>query len=234
MPLIACELLFGAPYYYMKIPRELITLQENIAKSIILADRFDKIELVGGVDVAFGKRYAYGAFVVFSFPELKLIERATSRVRITLPYVPGFLSFREEPAVIAAYNKLRNKPDMILFDGQGIAHPRKAGLACAVGITLDKPTIGCAKTRLIGEYTDPKKTKGSASPLFYNDEIVGFVLRTKDDTKPIFVSPGHKISLKTAKQIALACCTKYRIPEPLRYAHTFSKINKRGTIKLQR
>lgn len=210
----------------MKIPQEFIKLQENIAKNIILADRFDKIELIGGVDVAFGKRYAYGAFVVLSFPGLKLIERAFSRVRITLPYVPGFLSFREEPAVIAAYNKLKNKPDMILFDGQGIAHPRKAGLACAFGITLDKPTIGCAKSRLIGEYTDPDKYRGSASPLFFNEQVIGYVLRTKDNTKPIFVSPGHKVSLATAQQIALACCIKYRIPEPLRFAHTFSKLSK--------
>jgi deoxyribonuclease V len=215
----------------MRIPKEFLIRQENIAKSIILADCFDKIELVGGVDVAFGKRFAYGAFAVLSFPELKIIEQESSKVRITLPYVPGFLSFREEPAIVAAYNKIKNKPDIILFDGQGIAHPRKAGLACALGITLDKPTIGCAKTRLIGEYTDPDKTKGSASPLFYNNEIVGFVLRTKDNTNPIFVSPGHKVSLATAKQIALACCIKYRIPEPLRYAHTFSKSNKQGKIK---
>jgi deoxyribonuclease V len=214
----------------LKIPKEFLIRQENIAKTIILEDCFDKIELVGGVDVAFGKRYAYGAFVVLSFPELKLIEQAFSRVRITLPYVPGFLSFREEPAVVAAYHKLKNKPDIILFDGQGIAHPRKAGLASALGITLDKPTIGCAKTRLIGEYTEPEKSKGFASPLFYNNEIIGFVLRTKDNTKPIFVSPGHKVALDTAKQIALACCIKYRIPEPLRFAHTFSKLNKQGKI----
>ena len=214
----------------MKIPQEFIKLQENIAKNIILADRFDKIELIGGVDVSFGKRYAYGAFVVLSFPELKLIERAFSRVRITLPYVPGFLSFREEPAVIAAYNKLKTKPDIILFDGQGIAHPRRAGLACALGITLDKPTIGCAKTRLIGEYTDPDKYRGSASPLFFKEQVIGYVLRTKDNTNPIFVSPGHKVALDTAKQIALACCIKYRIPEPLRFAHTLSKLNKQGRI----
>jgi deoxyribonuclease V len=215
----------------MKIPKEFLIQQENIAKTIILEDRFDKIELVGSVDVAFDKHYAYGAFVVLSFPELKLVERATSKVRITLPYVPGFLSFREEPAVIAAYNQLKSKPDIILFDGQGIAHPRKAGLASALGITLDKPAIGCAKTRLIGEYTDPEKLKGSASPLFYNNEIIGFVLRTKDDTKPIFVSPGHKVTLESAKKIALDCCIKYRIPEPLRYAHTFSKLVKQGKLK---
>jgi deoxyribonuclease V len=191
----------------MQIPKDYLKRQEEISQNIILEDRFDKIKFVGGADVAFSKRYAYGAFVVLSFPELKLLEHTFSMVLITLPYVPGFLSFQ----------KLTIKLDVILFDGQGIAHPRKAGLACALGVTLDRPAIGCAKTRLVGEYKVPRETKGSASPLFYEDTTVGYVLRTKDNTQPIFVSPGHKVSLETAKQIVLACCTKYRIPEPLRY-----------------
>ena len=213
----------------MRIPKDYLAFQECIARSIILEDRFDQIKLVGGADVAFGKGYAYGAFVVLSFPDLKLVEHKLSRVKITMPYVPGFLSFREEPAIVAAFKKLKIKPDMILFDGQGIAHPRRAGLACALGVTLDLPAIGCAKTKLVGEYTNPEKVKGSASPLFFNKAIIGYVLRTRDNTNPIFVSPGHKVSIETAKQIALACCIKYRLPEPLRFAHTFSKLNKRIT-----
>ncbi len=212
----------------MRIPKDYLIRQENIAKSIILADKFDKINLIGGADVAFDKKFAYGAFAVLSFPGLKLIEHKFSKVRITMPYVPGFLSFREEPAIVAAFNKLKNKPDIILLDGQGIAHPRRAGLASALGITLDMPTIGCAKTRLVGEYSRLGATKGSASSLIYQGKKVGYVLRTKDNTNPIFVSPGHKVCLATAKRIALACCTKYRIPEPLRFAHTFSKLNKRN------
>lgn len=211
----------------MRIPKDYIIRQGNIARSIILADKFDKISLIGGADVAFGQKYAYGAFTVLSFPELKLIEHKFSKVRITMPYVPGFLSFREEPAVVAAFDKLKIKPDIILLDGQGIAHPRSAGLASALGVTLDIPTIGCAKTRLVGEYSSFGATKGSASPLIYKNKKIGYVLRTRDNTNPIFVSPGHKVCLATAKRIALACCTKYRIPEPLRFAHTYSKLNKR-------
>ncbi len=212
----------------MRIPKDYLIRQENIAKSIILADKFDKINLIGGADVAFDKKFAYGAFAVLSFPGLKLIEHQFSKVRITMPYVPGFLSFREEPAIVAAFNKLKNKPDIILLDGQGIAHPRRAGLASALGVTLDISTIGCAKTRLVGEYSKLGFNKGSASPLNYQGRKVGYVLRTKDNTNPIFVSPGHKVCLATAKRIALACCSKYRIPEPLRFAHTFSKLNKRN------
>uniref|UniRef100_A0A7C6ED65 Endonuclease V n=1 Tax=candidate division WOR-3 bacterium TaxID=2052148 RepID=A0A7C6ED65_UNCW3 len=208
----------------MPIPKEFIVRQRDIAEKIVLKDQFEKIELVGGADVAFDKRFAYGAFVVLSFPELKLIEQVSSKIKITFPYIPGFLSFREEPAIVTAYKLLKNKPDIILFDGQGIAHPKRAGLACALGITLDRPTIGCAKTRLIGEYTEPPKTKGSFSLLLDNEQIIGYVLRTKDNTRPIFVSPGHKVSLITAKRIVLACCTKFRIPEPLRYAHSLAKI----------
>lgn len=210
----------------MAIPKEFIMRQKEIAQKLILKDQFNKIELIGGADVTFGKKYAYGAVVVLSLPELRLIEKVCSKVKITLPYVPGFLSFREEPAIVAAYNLLKNQPDIILCDGQGIAHPKRAGLACALGITLNKPTIGCAKTRLIGEYTEPPKTKGSASLLLDNGEVIGYVLRTKDNTRPLFVSPGHMICLETARKLVLACCTKFRIPEPLRYAHTFSKLNK--------
>jgi deoxyribonuclease V len=212
----------------MRIPKDYLIRQANIAKNIILADKFDKIKLIGGADVAFGQKYAYGAFTVLSFPELKLIEHKLSKVRITMPYVPGFLSFREEPAIVAAFNKLKIKPDIILLDGQGIAHPRSAGLASALGVTLNIPTIGCAKSKLIGEYSRLGSTKGSASSLIYQGKKVGYVLRSKDDTNPIFVSPGHKVCLATAKKIALACCTKYRIPEPLRFAHTFSKLSKRN------
>ncbi len=212
----------------MRIPKGYIIRQTNIAKNIILEDEFDKINFVGGADVAFDQKFAYGAFAVLSFPELKLIEHKFSKVRITMPYVPGFLSFREEPAIVVAFNKLKIKPDIMLLDGQGIAHPRRAGLASALGLTLDISTIGCAKTKLIGEYSRLGATKGSASPLIYQEKKVGYVLRTKDNTNPIFVSPGHKVCLATAKKIALACCTKYRIPEPLRFAHTFSKLNKRN------
>lgn len=214
----------------MQIPKDFLAQQENIAKCIILEDKFKVVKSVAGADVAFDKNYAYGAFVVLSFPELRLLELRTSKVRISLPYVPGFLSFREAPAIVAAYNKLKIKPDIILFDGQGFAHPRRAGLACALGLILNKPTIGCAKTKLIGEYTEPKTNKGSLAPLFDNQQIIGYALRTKDNTKPVFVSPGHKTSFLTAWTITLACCTKYRIPEPLRYAHTISKLNKQGRL----
>ena len=135
------------------------------------------------------------------------------------PYIPGLLSFREAPILLRAFRKLKNNPDVILFDGQGIAHPRSFGLASHMGLILDKPSIGCAKSRLVGEYGSVENTAGAYSKLIYGNKIVGVVLRTKNNTKPIFVSPGHKTNLTFAIRIALKTCCGYRIPEPTRQAH---------------
>ena len=135
------------------------------------------------------------------------------------PYIPGLLSFREAPILLRAFRKLKNNPDIVLFDGQGIAHPRRFGLASHMGLVLDKPSIGCAKSRLVGEYSSVENTAGAYSKLIYGNKVVGVVLRTKKNTKPIFVSPGHKINLSLAIRITLKTCCGYRIPEPTRQAH---------------
>jgi deoxyribonuclease V len=148
--------------------------------------------------------------------------------KLSFPYVPGFLAFREGPAIIAAIKKLFHIPDLILVDGQGIAHPRQFGLASYIGVRLDIPTIGCAKSRLIGDYKEPGNKKGSWSPLGLGDDIVGAVLRTKDNVRPLFISPGHRTDVKSAILLTLSCLGNYRIPEPIRCADIHSKIIKKG------
>jgi deoxyribonuclease V len=144
------------------------------------------------------------------------------------PYVPGFLTFREGPVLIKVIKKLSIKPDVILFDGQGIAHPIRLGIASHIGVLLNTPAIGCAKSRLIGEYKEPKLRRGAWSPLTYNNNVVGAVLRTRDNVRPLFISPGHKIDLKASIDIVLNCISKYRIPEPLRRADYLSRRVKRS------
>ena len=182
-----------------------------------------------GVDAAFSEDLVYAAACLYRYPELTLQEQASAAGKLRFPYVPGFLSFREGTAIIAAIRKLTVKPDVILVDGQGIAHPRGIGIASHLGVLLNIPAIGCAKTRLVGEFEEPGRRKGSWSELVYECRIVGAVLRTKDSVRPLFVSPGHKIDLDSAVRITLNCIGKYRIPEPLRCADMLSKKLKSGT-----
>ncbi|MEO0102311.1 MAG: deoxyribonuclease V [candidate division WOR-3 bacterium] len=205
----------------------LIQEQERLRKKVSLKNEFKKLVIIAGADCAFDEENIYCALALFSFPEIKPIEIKTSRVKLRFPYIPGFLSYREKGAYLKTYKKLKNKPDVILFDGQGISHPRGFGLASHLGVLLDKPTIGCAKSRLVGEYKMPDKSRGSFSPLIYQDEIVGYVLRTQNDVAPLFVSPGYKIDFATTKEIILKSAIKYRLPEPLRIAHIISQSLKR-------
>jgi deoxyribonuclease V len=154
---------------------------------------------------------------------MHLIEETYAVTETLFPYIPGFLSFREGPVIINALKGLRKKPDIILFDGQGIAHPKGLGIASHIGVLLNAPTIGCAKSRLVGTYEEPGTKKGAYSSLLFIEEIVGAVLRTKDNVKPLFVSPGHRIDIQGSIDIVLACSQKYRIPEPLRRADFISK-----------
>ena len=179
----------------------------------------EKIKTIAACDVGYKDGVAHGVVVVFSYPDLKLEEKAEVTNRFSFPYVPGFLTFREGPITLQAFAKLKAKPDAVLFDGQGIAHPRGMGEAAHLGLWLNIPSIGCAKSRLYGEYKEPGKKKGSYSYLVAEGKRVGAVLRTKAGTKPIFVSPGHRVDFKSSIQIVMNCVTKYRIPEPLRYAH---------------
>lgn len=179
--------------------------------------------LIAGVDGAFIDDKSIGTACLYTFPELRLVEGTYSVLSTTFPYISGFLSFREGPAIIEAIDKLTHKPDLILFDGQGIAHPKNFGIASHIGVLLNIPSIGCAKSRLIGIYKEPGMKKGQWSELIFRDQIVGSVVRTKDNTRPLFVSPGHLIDIISAREIVIACTTKFRIPEPLRRADIISR-----------
>ena len=179
-----------------------------------------EVKYVAGVDLGFEDNYkiSKAAVVILSYPKLELVEKAIARIPTAFPYVPGYLSFREIPAILAALSQLKQTPDLILCDGQGLAHPRRFGLACHLGVLLDLPTIGVAKSRLTGIHEDIPSEKGSYKPLIDNDETIGVVLRSRTNVKPIYVSIGHKISLPTAIDYTLGCLTKYRLPETTRWA----------------
>jgi deoxyribonuclease V len=159
------------------------------------------------------------AVAVLRYPELDVLETAIARRPTTFPYVPGLLSFRELPAVLEALEQLREPPDLLLCDGQGIAHPRRLGIASHLGLLVDLPSIGVAKTRLCGMHEEPLNQRGAWTPLWAEGEIIGAVLRTRPGVKPLYISPGHRISLDTAIQLVMACCTRYRLPETTRHAH---------------
>ena len=201
-------------------PREAMRLQERLRRRVVLQDRFDAIRTVAGADLAFDPATdtAFAGVIVYRFPELMEIERRTARRKLRFPYVPGLLSFRESPILMAALARLRNEPDLILIDGHGRAHPRLFGIACHIGVLFDKPAIGCGKSLLVGEFRDPGKRAGSTSPLVFHDEVVGTVLRTRDGVKPIFVTQGHRVSLETAVRLVRACVDGFRIPKPTREA----------------
>jgi len=201
--------------------RDGVALQERLRARVVIGPLSREVRIVGGVDAAFGKGEGriYAAVVIFSYPDMEPIEEATASSDVLFPYIPGLLSFREGPAIIDAYRKLSTKPDLLIFDGQGIAHPRRFGIASHMGVLLDLPTIGCAKSRLVGEYREPGLKRGDFSPLFLAGEEVGAVLRTKEGVRPVFVSPGHMIDLETSVKMILTMCKGYRLPQPTRIAH---------------
>ncbi|HEC93491.1 MAG TPA: deoxyribonuclease V [Candidatus Atribacteria bacterium] len=202
-------------------PTEAIQLQKELKKKVSLNKSFYEIKKVAGADVSYYKNKMIAGIVILKFPQFEIIEREFSVSPATFPYIPGLLTFREGPSLLAAFKKIKKEPDIILFDGQGIAHPRRMGIATHLGIFLDKPTIGCAKSRLSGEYTPVGEEKGSYALLREDKEVLGAVLRTRRRVKPIFVSPGNKIDLLTSIDIVLKCIDKYRLPLPVREAHIF-------------
>ena len=203
-------------------PTEAHALQRRLASQVVSEARLGPLERVAGVDVGFPRRdgedQARAAAVLLGYPDLALVEYAVHEEPATYPYIPGLLSFREAPAARAALERLPRPPDLILVDGHGRAHPRRFGLACHLGLLLDCPTLGCAKSALVGQYDPPADEVGAWSPLVDRDEIIGAVVRTRAGTKPMFVSVGHRLSLKTAVALALACCRNRRLPEPTRLA----------------
>ena len=202
-------------------PGEAIQLQKELKGKISLKKSFNKVKIVAGADVSYYKNKMIAGVIVFEFPNLKVIERQFFISPINLPYIPGLLTFREGPSLLEAFKKIKITPDVILFDGQGIAHPRRMGIATHLGLFLDKPTIGCAKSRLSGEYTSVGEEKGDYALLKEGEEVLGAVLRTRRKVKPIFISPGHKIDLFNSIEIVLKCTEKYKLPIPVREAHIF-------------
>lgn len=207
-------------------------IQETLRKKVKITLLKKTPKYIAAVDAAFFGNKVIGVTCLYKYPEFTHIEDVSVTARSKFPYNPGYLAFREGPAIIEAIKKLKQKPDLILFDGQGIAHPKSLGIASHVGVLLDIPTIGCAKSRLIGEYTELGMKKGQWSTLKYKGKIVGAVLRTRDNVKPVFVSPGHKIDLKNSIEIVLKCTGKYRIPEPIRRADFISKKIKRELVNV--
>jgi deoxyribonuclease V len=196
-------------------------LQLKLASRVSRANEVVSPRYIAGVDISVDRirDEARGAVVVLSYPELRVVETRVVEGRVDFPYVPGLLSFREAPLTLAAFERLNIAPDLILFDGQGIAHPRRLGLAAHLGLFLDTPTIGCAKSRLCGSHRIPGLEAGSYAELVDGDEIIGAALRTKAGVKPVYVSIGHKISLESAIHWVTRCCRGYRLPEPTRLAH---------------
>jgi deoxyribonuclease V len=218
---LALEVRAVAAHRWDLSPSRARAVQEELRGRLLATDALGAVRRVAGVDVGFedSGQTVRAAVVVLDFPRLTLVEQAVRRVPTRFPYVPGLLSFRELPGVLKALSALAQAPDLILCDGQGYAHPRRFGLACHLGVLTDIPTIGVAKTRLLGVYREPGPFKGDWAPLRDGDETIGAVLRTRSGVNPVFVSIGHRLSLPTAVYYTLACTTRYRLPETTRYAH---------------
>jgi deoxyribonuclease V len=201
--------------------KEAVELQKQLSKKIILKFSSIKINYIAGVDLAYDKKSELGfcSVVIFTFPDLEIFQIYNYYQKVQFPYIPGLLSFREGPIIIKTFEKIIPKPELIIFDGQGIAHQRKLGIASHMGLLLNIPSIGCAKSKLYGKYEEPASEKGSRSYLYdYKDNPIGVVLRTKDNVKPVFISPGNLIGINKSVEIIMKCVTKYRIPKPTRIA----------------
>jgi len=201
-------------------PEEAAHVQIELRQRLVLNWDNRPVATIGGVDVSIKPEMARAAIVVISYPELKPVEAAVADAPLVFPYIPGLLSFREGPAVLLAWSKLQNKPDLLMFDGQGIAHPRGIGIASQMGLWLERPSIGVAKSRLFGRHAELGPRRGDRADLLdKNGTIIGTVLRTREKANPLYISPGHSIDVEHATQFVLNCCTGYRLPEPTRWAH---------------
>ncbi len=221
-----------APHSWSLTPRAAIALQKELASRVQVVKPPGELRFIAGLDAAFsadGQR-CLAAVVLWDVRACCVVEQHTAAGKLTFPYIPGLLSFREAPALLAVLRKLKRAPDALMCDGQGIAHPRRLGIASHVGIICDLPTIGCAKSRLCGEHTEPSQTRGSSVPLMDGTDQIGEVLRTQDGVKPLYVSVGHRCDLAGARQLVLACAVRYRLPEPTRLADRLVAAAKRGIL----
>jgi deoxyribonuclease V len=207
------------PHPWDVSPEEAMAIQQELRGRVSTERGFDEIQTVAGVDVGFQGDVARAAVVVLSYPGLEPLAQSVAEVPVQFPYVPGLLAFREAPAVLAALEKLTTEPDLFIFDAQGLAHPRRMGLATHLGVLMARPSIGCAKSRLCGDHAELPAQTGSYVYLYDGGEVIGAVVRSRTDVAPLYVSIGHKVDLKTAIEVVLTCCRKYRLPETTRYAH---------------
>jgi deoxyribonuclease V len=211
----------GIPHPWDLPPKEAIALQKKLAPQVITTTPLDldAVRLVAGVDVSVRNDVSRAAIVILTFPDLEVVEAATARLPTSFPYVSGLLSFREGPVILAAHQNLSRLPDVYIFDGQGIAHFRRIGIASHLGLWWDAPTVGCAKSRLVGTHAGLSSEKGASQILWHNGEQVGVILRTRTNVKPVYVSVGHRTTIDSARELTLRCATRYRLPEPIRAAH---------------
>ena len=208
-----------SPHPWDVSPGEAMAIQRELRGRVSTERGFDEVHTVAGVDVGFKGEVARAAVVVLSYPGLEPLAQSVAEVPVRFPYIPGLLAFREGPAVLAALEQLTTEPDLFIFDAQGLAHPRRMGLATHIGVLVDRPSIGCAKSRLCGDHAELPAEAGSYTPLYDGDEVIGAVVRTRTGVSPLYVSIGHKVDLETAIEIVLTCCRGYRLPETTRYAH---------------
>jgi deoxyribonuclease V len=207
------------PHPWGVSPEEAMAIQQELRGKVSTERGFDEIQTVAGVDVGFKGDMARAAVVVLSYPGLEPLAQSVAEVPVQFPYVPGLLAFREAPAALAALEKLTTEPDLFIFDAQGLAHPRRMGLATHLGVLIDRPSIGCAKSRLCGDHAELPTEAGSYTTLYDGDEVIGAVVRSRTGVAPLYVSIGHKVDLETAIEVVLQCCRGYRLPETTRYAH---------------
>jgi len=215
-------------------PQEAKERQQALREQISLAPVNQPITTVAGADLSFnrGSDKVHAGIVVFSYPELKLMARSLVTTEVDFPYIPGLLAYREIPPLEEAWEKLKHKPDVLLMDGHGIAHPRRMGIATHFGILKDQPTIGCAKNVLTGSYIEPGREKGSFSNLSdEGGERIGLVLRSRSGIKPIFISPGHKVTFEDCRELVMGCLDKYKLPETTRKAHKLVNQLRRGEVE---
>lgn len=219
----------SVPHGWNLTPADARALQETLRSRIECRDRLPALHHVAGVDVGFegGGQVTRAAVAVLSWPNLHVVDRALAWRETGFPYVPGLLAFRELPAVVAALNELDTEPDLVFCDGQGIAHPRRFGIACHLGLLIDRPAIGVGKSRLVGAHGEPGRERGSREALIDRGETVGTVLRTRTGVRPVYVSPGHRVSLATAVELVLRAAPRYRLPEPIREADRMASTRSR-------
>ena len=209
-----------APHSWSVTPKQAVAIQRVLSNQVVRRGRVRTLRLLAGVDLAFlpDRDGCVAGVVAWDVKTRQVVEQHVLRKTVRFPYVPGLLSFREAPAILAVLRKLRCEPDVFMFDGQGYAHPRRFGLACHVGLLIDRPSLGCAKSVLVGTFKLPAVSKRSATRILDDGEVIGMAVRTRDNVKPVYVSVGHRLSLKAAVSVTLAACTGFRIPEPTRLA----------------